>query len=114
MLNSEKYKTAEERAVAFEEWCESNHELRGTGSCVRASNCHACHFEWLGLEADEPLPCPFCGGECRPVKNKDEQYVVACDCCCYTSQDFASSRYAVYIHNLVARAVKAVKKSEVK
>lgn len=111
MLNSQKFTTAEERAVKFEEWCESNHMHGGTGSCVRDSDCHACHFEWLDLEAEKekPLPCPFCGKNVYPYDFEGISYVCKCG---YHSQVKNLIDEAISAHNRMARAVGAGQKEE--
>lgn len=109
MKNLEKYKTSEERGEAFEEWCESNHEHGGAGSCLRLdSNCHACHFEWLDLEAEEeekPLPCPYCGMELMTVVQDDVVggYYVGCGSCQYRSPSYPTKHAVIVEHNRVAR-----------
>lgn len=108
MKNFEKFKTAEKRLKAFEEWCKNNRtQISGPICKIDMENCFLCQFAWLDLEAEEEkiLPCPYCGKECRTVKNRCEAFVVACDMCCYTSQDFEREYEAIAKHNRVARAV---------
>ena len=111
MNNEQKYKTADERNDAFNEWCFN----RDCKTCkLKAHNFDGgdgCRFYWLALEAEEekPEPCPFCGGECRTVVNQYEDHVVGCDNCCYCSREFNSDSEAIAAHNRVARAVMATK-----
>jgi len=68
MTNGEKYTTAQERAEAFDKFCDRNEiccECRLSDEHDRSIN--ACRFAWLDLEAEEekPLPCPFCCCKCR-------------------------------------------------
>ena len=59
MKNFEKYKTPEERGIAFNKFC-SSHRLCSDCACLENSD--TCKFKWLELEYEEkPLPCPFCG-----------------------------------------------------
>ena len=63
MTNEQKYKTADERNDAFNEWCFS----RDCKTCkLKWHNGFdggaRCRFYWLALEAEEKKtdPCPFC------------------------------------------------------
>lgn len=60
MKNFEKFKTAKEREIAFNEWCS---KTKYDHECEDAMSCNECQFAWLDLEAEEekPLPCPLCG-----------------------------------------------------
>lgn len=65
MTNEEKYKGPEERRDAFYRFCDSHVSC---SDCTIYKNREAkdqCTFLWLTLEADEeePIPCPYCGGE---------------------------------------------------
>ena len=106
MNNEQKYKTAEERVMAFL----TQREVSSIATVIANEFAH-----WLALEAEEekPEPCPFCGGECRTVVNQYEDHVVGCDNCCYCSREFNSDSEAIAAHNRVARAVMAAKESEV-
>lgn len=63
MRNCEKFKTAEERGRAFRKFC--HHGCVGCVLSRVSSKLSDCPMFWLDLKAeeDEPLPCPFCGGE---------------------------------------------------
>lgn len=115
MTNGEKYKTAEERLNAFLRFCDSDK----CESCP-IENCECEYdvlaaFKWLDLEAEEenPLPCPFCGGEVRVDHNWDNSHSVSCTGrgCWYHSKCCTSESDAIAAHNRVA---KAVMESEVK
>lgn len=55
MLNSEKFKSAEERRAAYENYCEE---------CGKKHMALTDEFGWLDLEYKEVVKsCPFCGGE---------------------------------------------------
>lgn len=62
MKNEEKFKTAEERENAFDEFC-SKHASCGDCLLLKATGAR-CGYQWLELEAEEDgtLPCPICGG----------------------------------------------------
>ena len=62
MKNEEKYKTAEEREKAFDDFC-SKQALCGNCPLQKATGAR-CGYRWLELEAEaaEALPCPICGG----------------------------------------------------
>lgn len=112
MKNSEKYRTAEERARAFKEWC---HGL--CGNCpLERHDLNGCGMLWLDLEAEEePLPCPFCGGETWVrdyVPANERVYDILCHGCEYRSQKFYSRNHVVAAHNRVARAVMEAGKKE--
>lgn len=49
MTNAEKYKSAEERTKAFDEYCESKE--RFCINCKLTAFRRNCHFAWLELEA---------------------------------------------------------------
>lgn len=125
MLNSEKFKTAEERAEVFEKFCHG----KNCDDCIlRLSHCKysvdACLAFWLDLEAEDekPLPCPFCGSECElhEIWDKEEcksvGYNVRCTMCEYKSP--WACKYdgsdAISAHNRVARAVMDAGKKEEK
>lgn len=73
MTNEKKYKTPEERVEAFSKFCIS----RKCDDCACAKQgrkgISLCEFRWLALEAEEeePLACPFCGGEAIGVHERD-------------------------------------------
>jgi len=47
MTNGEKYKTAQERAEAFENWAEGN---CGVNCAMKFDSCLECEFAWLDLK----------------------------------------------------------------
>ena len=122
MLNQDKYKTADERNNAFNEWCFN----RDCESCnLKAHNIDGgavCRFYWLALEAEEekPEPCPFCGGETHinlgHLKAGVVHYWVDCISpeCMYRSAHYTDKDTAIAAHDRVARAVMAAKESEVR
>jgi Lar family restriction alleviation protein len=74
MLNSEKFKSAEERRAAYEDYYED---------CIKKNMTYMDKFDWLELEYKEVLPCPFCGDESVNVFksiNRDIWYV-SCNKC---------------------------------
>ena len=122
MLNQDKYKTADERNDAFNEWCFN----RDCESCeLKAHNFDGgdgCRFYWLALEAEEekPEPCPFCDGETHinlgHLKAGVVHYWVDCILpeCMYRSAHYTDKDAAIAAHNRVARAVMAAKENEVR
>lgn len=103
MKNIYKYKTVEERASAFQEWCcktKYDHE------CEDSISCDECHFEWLELEAEEekPLPCPFCGGKSSVIVYHEAQKEWV-SCICGYSSKIMDEGCSISAHNRVARAV---------
>lgn len=105
MKNSEKYKTAEARGKAFRRSCAVT---KLTKQCEDALSCTECQFAWLDLEAEEenPLPCPYCGEECKVHSGTLGEWV-SCSCG-YSSKMIHGG--AVAAHNLVARAVMEAEK----
>ena len=76
MLNQDKYKTSEERIMAFHKFCRKN---RCKENCAALGNqdlnvvltCD-CMAYWLAIEADgKPDPCPFCESSCTAHKGVD-------------------------------------------
>ena len=108
MLNSEKYKTAEERAKAFQVYC-AVPKLKKHLSCIE------CQFAWLDLEAEEekPLPCPICGCavDIRKIGDYHTRSQVQCTCG-YRCAWCDSGDEAIAQHNRVARAVMEAGKKE--
>lgn len=107
MRNSERFKTAKERGIAFEKWC---HTRGGCDVCVlhdagiELSTC-VCSFYWLDLEAEEEKTddCPFCGGKTEVVG--DGIYQIVCMACMYASAMRSDRDLCIAAHNRVARAV---------
>ena len=118
MLNKDKYKTAEARNYAFNEWCFN----RDCETCkLKAHNFDGgagCRFYWLDLEAEEEKlePCPFCGGKTHinlgHMKTGVVHYWVDCVSpeCMYRSAHYTDKDAAIAAHNRVALAVMAAKK----
>jgi len=82
MTNEEKYKTPEERDKAFRRFCD---ERLCNPECPCNTIDANCRFIWLTLEAEEnPLPCPFCGGEAEidsAIHHGSYYYFVKCKNC---------------------------------
>lgn len=112
MTNFEKYKTAEERVKAFEDWW----NIRGgCGNCVLLNKAN-CALYWLDLEAEEekPLPCPYCGSN-TVITSHDtvchvNKYCIECTECSYRSEKKFQKEGAIAAHNRVAKAVMEAKK----
>ena len=116
MLNQDKYKTAEERNDAFNEWCFN----RDCETCkLKAHNFDGgawCRFYWLALEAEEEKiePCPFCWNRHLAItKDGNNLFSVSCTACLYESLHHMNRDNAISAHNRMARAVRAAKESEV-
>lgn len=111
MKNGEKFKTAEERAAAFGNWC--YHQKRETNNC---KDCDECHFAWLEREEDQekPLPCPCCGNVemakfddiCNP------KTFIFCPSCGYRSPWEMNIDVAIARHNELCRKWGTSKPSE--
>lgn len=106
LTNEQKYKTAEERKVAYKAYIEDfTQPIIG-------------QFEWLALEAEyekKPKPCPFCGDECYVDDGATPRVVcINKDSCCYQGAIARNKAEAIAAHNRVCRAVEAVKKGETK
>lgn len=82
MTNGEKFKTAAERRDAYHKYVDKHKSIVE-------------EFFWLEMEykEEEPLPCPFCGGEAEVKKMYGEnKYYIICsnskalfkDCCVLT------------------------------
>lgn len=90
MTNEQKYKTPEERAEAFGEFCESRECNKCECSKYGEEDISLCKFRWLTLKAEEgkPLPCPFCGWDSIDIFETDfgqseepYQFAVKCKSC---------------------------------
>lgn len=115
--NEQKYKTAEERNDAFNEWCFN----RDCESCELKAHKFdggaGCRFYWLALEAEEKKiePCFYCGNKHIAItKNGNNHWSVSCRDCLYESLHHMNRDTAISAHNRVARAVRAAKESEVR
>lgn len=110
MTNAEKYKTAAERAKAFEGFCHKRScaecALEGFDKDYVVSCCMAF---WLELEKEqEPIePCPFCGGQIEV--NKKTNHVICTDCSYMSGDANKTIEDAIAEHNRVARAAKEAK-----
>ena len=134
MLNKDRYKTLEESIKAFKKFCYNQdrcvscpaydtkaYDTKAYDAKARGT-ISGCHFRWLALEAEEenPMPCPFCGSQCRldtVCMNEDQSSkYVSCtnDRCMYKSPIGKDGSVAIDAHNRVCRAVRAYKESEVK
>lgn len=97
MTNAEKFKTAEERYAAFNEFCFAHncgmHNDRKP-KCPLCKNESAdganCKFYWLELEYLPKLkPCPFCNGKdicLSRGSHTNGVYVVCANCGCRTDE----------------------------
>lgn len=103
MTNEERYKTTEERVKAFEEFCE-NRECIGC-PLGKLSKPNGCRFAWLALEAEEQMPCPFCGARCDLV-SRGEDVRVSCSECDYQFGNSLNRGATIAAHNRVCKAVK--------
>lgn len=103
MTNEQKYKTTLERVNAY---CAS----KGLSPCTVGYALAVDYFGWLAIEAEDekPAPCPFCGGETRPVHFAGVSFV-KCDCG-YTSPVAETEDAAIAAHNRVAKAVRQAEK----
>lgn len=89
MTNGEKYKTPEERADAFGEFCEPRVCNECECSKRGKKDTSLCEFMWLTLEAKERiLACPFCGRDSIDIFETDfgqneepYQFAVKCKSC---------------------------------
>ena len=119
ITNAEKYRTAEERAKAFNCFCSG----KSCGECVMAEHnkpysVDCCMAFWLEREYDEEdvLPCPFCGGSTalnvgHLMGNVLRHWVDCTDPkCMYRSGHYNDRKDAIAGHNRVARWVMEAKK----
>lgn len=113
--NQDKFKTADERVKAFNEWCRS----RECTECVFEGkyNLRVCALYWLDLGAEEekPLSCPICGRdiEIRTIGDYRNRSQVQCTCG-YRGAWCDSKEDAIAVHNCMARAVMAANEKGVK
>lgn len=128
--NIEKYKTTEERKVAFQRFCNSFSCAKRPSSYTcptcplskESTSPDTCALEWLDLDCGpDILPCPFCGDECELHEIWDNEMCrsagcdVRCTSCEYRSPEACKhdGSDAIEAHNRVARAVmKAGKEPE--
>ena len=72
MTNGEKFKTAEERKVAYSQYCDD---------CAKNEEAVFCALDWIDAEYVVRLkPCPFCGGEAKSRKSNRVYYVFCTNC----------------------------------
>ena len=118
MTNQEKYKTAEERIKAFDDFCKGQGDRCNHCEIARKrlsiSRRSECVVYWLAIEAEEkPGPCPFCESSCTAHKGVDMvRPHVSCDneWCGYRSTEKPTIEDAIAAHNRVCHAVEAMKK----
>ena len=90
MLNSEKFKSAEERRVAYEDYCEK---------CGENHMALTDEFGWLELEYKEEKPCPFCGDESVDVYKSTNIWYVSCNKCGVRTEGDTSKELAIATWN---------------
>lgn len=112
MTNAEKYKTAEERARAWKEFCHKRHCLPCPAYKMANGNL-ICNFAWLDLEAEEDtlMPCPFCGSKDVSIRESINNFwFVECNVCTAKSAQNVTKENAIATYNRVAKAVADAKK----
>ena len=118
MTNEQKYKTAEERIKAFDDFCKGQGDRCNYCEIARKrlsiSRRSECVVYWLALEAEEeekPEPCPFCGNKYLAItKDGNNLWSVSCTACLYESLHHMNRDNAISAHNSVARAVRQWRK----
>lgn len=85
MTNGKKFKTAEERNAAWQEYCKKHYSADKKCSECPLWKLGECRFTWLELKYEEELkPCPFCGGTPVVADNietmRSLSYYVRCAC----------------------------------
>jgi Lar family restriction alleviation protein len=90
MLNSEKFKSAEERRVAYENYREE---------CGKKHMALMDEFGWLEIECKEEKPCPFCGGEYVNTYKYSDNWYVACNKCGVRTEGDTSKEMAIATWN---------------
>lgn len=113
MLNSEKFKTADERARAFRSYCDGGAAQGAYKKCLDR-RCIECALKWLDLEADKerPLPCPFCGGTDVVIQDVGG-FELACQGCGFHTPSYMVLEKLTSEYQRVARAVMDAGKKEV-
>lgn len=94
MTNGEKFKTANERRTAYENYCEE---------CGKKHWALMDEFGWLDLEYKEELkPCPFCGSSAS-LHSGTEDHEIVCsnpDCdAAFIARSFSSIEEAIAAWN---------------
>ena len=120
MKNFEKFKTTRERFDEFFKVCASSRcDLCKLSGNNRHGSSAECALAWLDLEAetedDNPMPCPFCEGECS-INTSQGRVCIECDnlICLYFSGSYSTKSDAIAAHNRMCKAVAAYKEGEVK
>jgi Lar family restriction alleviation protein len=94
MTNAEKFKTAEERRMAYDDYCEE---------CGKRHKAITDEFGWLELECKVELkPCPFCGGEARIIDLEDPEYKyyqIRCSKCMCKTESHLGMEEAIAVWN---------------
>lgn len=92
MLNSEKFKSAEERRAAYEVYYEE---------CIKKNMAYTDRFGWLELEYKEEKPCPFCGDESVNVFKgiNSNIWYVSCNNCGVRTEGDTSRELAIATWN---------------
>lgn len=110
MTNLEKYKTAQDREMAFRWFCKAHHceacplsDFRGSSEFCPLH--YGCVLKWLEMEAEEELlPCPFCGGKASAVDSGVSIAAhVRCDNCHSSSGDYDTKEEAIAAWNRRAK-----------
>ena len=98
MTNGEKFKTAEERRMAYEDYCEE---------CGKKHDPLMDEFGWLDFEYKEELkPCPFCGDSASLLSGTEDHYVICCNNECAAgliARSFSSAEEAIDAWNRRAK-----------
>lgn len=109
MKNFEKFKTVDDRANGYEDFC-SNHECEYCPLNNTKPDCGQSRgqFAWLDLEADQeqPLPCPCCGNikmEKNGYISPDQRFDISCPSCGYRSPWEMNLDAAIARHNKLCR-----------
>lgn len=93
MTNKEKFKSADERRVAYKDYCEE---------CGRKHKSITDEFEWLELKYKEDLkPCPFCGSENIGVYESEvaDVWYVSCNGCGCQIDSYTDRKWAINTWN---------------
>ena len=102
MLNSEKFKSAEERFKEFKKFCKDrNCENCPCQGLINGST-KKCTFEWLDLEYKEEVKsCPFCGDESVNIfKSIDRNiWYASCNKCGVRTEGDTSEELAIATWN---------------
>jgi hypothetical protein len=82
MTNGEKFKTVEERGMAFNVYCHKRECFKCELNEVNKRQETNCAFQWLDLEYkdDKLKQCPFCDGEARQHEVNNMHFVYCINC----------------------------------